>query len=353
MIYLDHNATSPLLAEVLTAMEPWFGVPANPSSVHRAGQRAAAAMERARSQIAEAVGATPDQVVFTSGATEANALALHVATQRVAGLVAASRAEHPSVWKAAEDRGWTELLVDEHGRIRLQDAGILAVQAVNHETGVIQADPRGRARHVHVDATQALGRVALDFEGLDSMALSAHKLGGPPGMGALILRGPAVEAPLVRGGSQERGRRPGTVPTALVVGFGEACALAVSEREARVRRWQSQRKALERAVHDAGGQVLGEAVDRVANTVCAVFPGLLGESVVQALDLRGICVSSGAACASGSTEPSPVLAAMGHPEPRGGVRFSLGPRTTDSEVQEAAQALSVVVPAVRQALAWE
>lgn len=352
MIYLDHNATSPLLPEVLEVMLPWLGVPANPNSAHQAGQRAAAAVERAREQVAEAVGARPEQVVFTSGATEANALGLKIGQSRVGGPVSTSRAEHPSVWRTAQKLGWNELSVDLSGRTCLERSEFLAVQAANHETGVLQPDPRGWARYVHVDATQALGRVALGFEGIDAMAISAHKVGGPPGVGALIVRGPAVEDPLYWGGSQERGRRPGTVPTALVVGMGEAVALAASQRAERVAAWQPLRSVLEACVQRAGGQVIGSDVARVANTTCAIFPGLLAESIVQALDLAGVCASAGAACSSGSTGASPVLTAMGHPEPRGGVRLTLGPRTTEAEIREVLVRLPAVVARVREAAAW-
>lgn len=350
MIYLDHNATSPMLAEVLEVMLPWCGVPGNAGSVHRAGQRAAVAVERARVHVAALVGGIPEGVVFTSGATEANHGYLTGAYTEVGGPIACSRAEHPSVWATAEHLGWQELAVDECGRTLLPDvASVLSVQAANHETGVIQSSPAGKGQRVHVDATQAAGRIVLSMDGIDGLTLSSHKLGGPPGIGALVLTHGEPFVPWVRGGNQERARRAGTVPTALAVGFGEACRLALLERDDRVQRWTSLSKLLCQAGQDAGGQVLGAGVPRVANTVALSFPGLLGETLVQALDLRGICVSSGAACASGSTRPSPVLVAMGHPEPRSGLRFSLGPRTTRAEVVEVTRVLAEVLVSVRAA----
>ncbi|MCO4743572.1 MAG: cysteine desulfurase [Proteobacteria bacterium] len=353
MIYLDHNATSPMLPEVLAVMQPWFGVPANAGSVHRLGQRATVALEEAREHVAALVGGEKDGVVFTSGATEANHGFLRGAHARHGGRIRCSRAEHPSVWAAAEALGMEPLQLDASGRVQVTvGPGIISVQAVNHETGVIQPSPVGAGDIVHVDATQAAGRIPLTMQGLQGLTLSAHKLGGPPGIGALVLPSSDDFPPWVHGGGQERGRRAGTVPTVLAVGFGEACRLARVEMESRTALWNTLRPLVEATVRSVGGHVVGDDADRVANTVCASFPGLLGEAVVQSLDLRGVCVSSGAACSSGSTQPSPVLVAMGHAEPRSGVRVSFGPRTTVGEVEAACVAMGEVVQALREAANW-
>ena len=360
MIYLDHNATSPLLPEVLDAMRPWLGVPANPSSAHAAGRAALAAVERAREQVAALVGGAPVGVVFTSGATEANHLGLRgLAVAHPDAPIAVGPTEHPCVFAAIEATGrpWRVLGCDAEGRVDAGSvpAGICALQAANHETGVLQPVDALCARSeviLHVDATQAAGRVPLDLAAAASVSLSSHKLGGPGGVGALMLpHGRAF--PALFAGSQERGRRAGTVNTAGVVGFGAAAALAVAERRARQQLWRSQLAAIEAAVARAGGRVVGRGAPRVGNTVCAAFDGIRGELVVAALDLRGICVSAGAACQSGSTQPSPTLVAVGDASPRGAVRFSLGPRTVNGEVEACCEALPEVVRAVRDAAAWE
>lgn len=340
MIYLDHNATSPLLPEVLEAMRPWLGVPANPSSAHRAGQRAAVAVEAAREQVAALVGGAPAGVVFTSGATEANHTFLRGVGARV---VALSAVEHPSVRAAARASGArvVEMPVDALGRVRPEadEADVVCLMAANHETGVLQDLEAARrlarrlGARLHVDATQAAGRVPLDLGDIDGVVLSAHKLGGPGGVGALVLRDGDPFPPLLGGGSQERGRRAGTVNTAGVVGFGEACRLAALELDQRRRRWARQSERLRHGLRVLGARLVGDPDRLLPNTTCVVFPGIPGEALVQALDLRGICVSSGAACASGSLEPSPVLLAMKDPEPGGGLRISLGPRSADDDVE--------------------
>lgn len=361
MIYLDHNATSPLLPEVLEAMRPWFGVPANPSSAHRAGQRAAIAVEEARQHVARLVGGHPAGVVFTSGATEANHTFLRGARPRV---IALSSIEHPSVRAASRASGATlvEMPVDATGRVRptADEACVVSLMAANHETGVLQDLEAARAlaarlgARLHVDATQAAGRVPLDLQGVDGVVLSSHKLGGPGGVGALVLPDGDPFPPLFGGGSQERGRRAGTVNTAGVVGFGEACRLAHEELSARAVRWSRQSERLRHGLRALGARLVGDERYLLPNTTCVVFPGILGESLVQALDLRGICVSSGAACASGSLEPSPVLQAMADPEPHGGLRVSLGPRSSDEDVEALLTALPEVLELAKiSLLSWD
>jgi cysteine desulfurase len=345
VIYLDHNATSPMLPEVMTAMTPWFGRPANPSSVHSAGQAAAMAVDKATHHVAALLGRPAAGIVFTSGATEAN----HQAIRGLAtGDVAVAAIEHPSVLAAVDAAGATRhsLAVDAHGRIQLDNVShcaLLCMMAANHETGVVQPLERIGSLNVatHVDATQAVGRVDLSLTAVTSVAISAHKLGGPPGIGALSLLDGEPFPALLGGGSQQRGRRAGTIPTALVVGFGEAARIALLERPQRIARWERLSILLRAGLSGLGARLIGNG--HLANTTCVVFDGWPGETIVQALDLRGICVSSGAACASGSIDPSPVLLAMGDTQPDGGVRLSFGAATTVAEVETTLAALSDVL----------
>jgi cysteine desulfurase len=229
--------------------------------------------------------------------------------------------------------------------------------AANHETGVLQpiTEAARQAAAVgawlHCDATQAVGRVQLDFDGVHSIVLSGHKLGGPPGIGALVLPD-GEDFPALFPGSQERGRRGGTVPTALVAGLGAACRLAADGLASREARWTALRARFEQAVVAWGGRVVGAGASRVANTSCVVFDDIEGETLVQALDLRGICVSSGAACTSGSTEPSATLLAMGDPHPTGGLRVSWGPHPREDDLDALLGALEASVEALRLAASW-
>lgn len=367
MIYLDHNATSPLRPAVQEAMAPWWGVPANPASAHRAGQRAAIAVEAAREAVAALTGTDPAGIVFTSGATEANHLFLRGAVQRRPGAVITSDLEHACVvaaLAALADQG-TEVRrwgvgpdgVLEVGAIG-RDVSLITCILAHHETGVIQpawdlaARVAGTGVQLHVDATQAAGRVPLQGLEAQGLTLSAHKLGGPPGIGALALPD-GDPFPAMMGGSQERGRRGGTVPTALAVGFGAACTEARLALEARTARWRSLQAHLEAALAGMGARVVGQGASRVPSTTCVVFPGLRGESVVQSLDLQGVCVSAGAACASGSLEPSAALVAMGEPEPSGAVRISLGADTSQEDIGGLLAALPGVLGGLRLAADWE
>ncbi len=362
MIYLDHNATSPLLGEVRAAMEPWWGVPANPASAHRSGQRARSAVEAAREAVAALVGGSPAGVVFTGGATEANhAWYAGVVAQGVRH-VAVAPIEHPCVLAAAgrvvQAGGHVcPLPVSPDGRILLDvPAGIeaLSVMAANHETGVLQpveeaiglAERRGM--RLHVDASQAAGRVPLALGRAEAVVLSSHKLGGPGGVGALVLRDGEPFPPLLAGGGQERGRRAGTVFTAGVVGFGTACSLALERLTERQRRQRRLTGVLRVGLRGLGARIVG--AEALPNTTACVFPGVRGELLVQALDLEGICVSSGAACSSGSLEPSAVLTAMGDPEPEGVVRISIGPETKQAELDVLLETLPRCLSGIRAAL---
>lgn len=337
-LYLDHNATCPLLPAARAAMlDATDRLWANPSSPHRAGREAAAAIETARRQVAALVGKDPRQVVFTSGATEANALALTGMRTDERPLVWTSAVEHPSALAWAD----ATIPVDRHGVIDLdalaealardgERVAVLSVMAANNETGVLQpvaqAAALARAAGVvlHCDATQLPGRLPAAVPA-DLITLSAHKLGGPRGVGALI--GAPSPRPLLRGGPQERSRRAGTSNTPGILGFGAAAAHAA----ARSAFDPGPRDQLEATARRLGARILGEGAPRLPNTLSALFPQP-GELVVAALDLEGVAVSTGSACASGASEPSHVLRAMGQEGVP--VRFSLGPDTKVDVVVE-------------------
>ena len=342
--YLDYNATAPLRDEVRAAVFDALSLDGNPSSVHEEGRRARAAVEAAREKVAALIGARAEDVIFTSGGTEANALALAQGGEGVCRFVSAI--EHPSVLAAAPDA--TRLAVTSDGVIdlakletTLQDHHLkgkrpfVCLMAANNETGAIQ--PVAEAAKVvkeaggliHTDAVQAAGRIRLDLHalGADLLSLSAHKIGGPKGVGALVIREGVTVEPLIRGGGQERRRRAGTENVPGIVGFGVAAELAASDL-ARLGEIGALRDELEaRALAIApDAVVLSARVPRLANTSCIAVPGAKAETLVIGLDLAGIAVSSGSACSSGKVEASHVLAAMGvAPEiAQGAIRVSLG-----------------------------
>lgn len=379
--YLDHNATSPLRAEARAAMLDLLDAPGNPSSVHAEGRAARARVERAREEVAALCGAPRAGVVFTSGATEANALVLHplldIAGRPVScDVLLTNAAEHLSVLRGHRFAPEAvELLpVDAEGRISLDaleaalvcHAGegrraLVSLMAANNETGVIQPvaeAARLAAAHgavTHCDAVQAAGRLALDAEALpvDFLTLSAHKLGGPQGAGALVARhaDSRPRAPLIPGGGQERGRRGGTENVAAIVGFGAAAAAAREGREAEAKRLSGLRDRLEqeivRRIQEA--RIVGGGAQRLPNTSCVIFAGLKAETLVIALDLAHVSVSAGSACSSGKVGASHVLTAMGFPPAAAGaaIRFSLGWSSTPEDVDLALAALERVVPQVR------
>lgn len=361
MIHLDHAATSPLLPEVRDAMAPWFGVPANPSSVHTSGRAAAAALDRARADVAALLGRDPAGIVFGSGATEANHTGIRGMATRGARRFAAAAIEHPSVHGALAGLAVHRLPTGSDGVVSLadlpEDTDVVVLMAANHETGVLQpvADAarwvRQRGRWLHVDATQAAGRCALDGLDADAVTLSAHKLGGPVGIGALSLRSGEPFPALIGGGSQERGRRAGTVNVIGAIGFAAACRVAMAARDERIARWAALSDELVSGLVALGARIVGGP--RIPSTTCTIVPGIRGDTLVQALDLQGFAVSSGAACASGSVAPSPVLTAMGEAEPAGGLRVSFGPETTPDDVAAFLRTLSRVLPTIRAAAAWE
>jgi cysteine desulfurase len=357
--------------EARDAMMLWLGPPSNPSSIHRAGQKAAAVLEQAREDVAALVGGNPAGVVFTSGATEANHLAM-TGLYRISGrrswLIGAL--EHPCVFGAGALLGElgakVEVAPAEPGGVYGAGAWALlnetvaglSCMAVNHEIGTVQdvgaalAACRRVGARLHVDAAQAVARISLQLGEVDAVTVSAHKIGGPVGIGALILRDGEPFPPLLRGGSQERGRRAGTPAVAAAAGFAAAARATLARRRASDDRQTRQTADLLAVLRRAGARILAEESPRVPGVVSVVFAGLRGEQVVQALDLRGFAVSSGAACASGSIRPSPVLVAIGDPEPAGIVRFSLGPTTTDAEITALDAVLGSVLQTVRDGLAW-
>ena len=362
-IYFDHNATTPLDPRVLEAMLPYLRGPyGNASSVHRYGRAARDAIEAARVQVAALAGAQPSELTFTSGATESNNLALKGLTEaQPPSRVLYGATEHPAVLEAAESlrvHGWgvetiamtVEGLVDwpafeaqlERGPLRLA-----ALMAANNETGVIQDLARAAAlvhaqgALLHVDAVQAAGKLPIAelWSGparvADLMSLSAHKLYGPKGVGALLVKADIGLRTQLHGGGQERGLRGGTENLAAVVGFGVAAELALAEQAARAAHWQQLRERLEAGLRALPGVVIfGDGAPRLANTVQFGLAGWEGEALLMALDRKGIAVSSGSACASGSGEPSHVLLGMGLE--RGvafrAIRVSLGIQNTEAEV---------------------
>ncbi len=346
-VYLDCNATAPVKPAVIDAMAAAMTSVGNPSSIHAAGRAARRLVSRAREQVAALVGAPPEAVIFTSGGTEANNQALAWAGDRVI----TSAIEHPSVLALADPTTAVPVTADglvdlDHLRKSLASrrAATLAVMAANNETGVIQPvrDAAALAREagvrLHVDAVQAAGKIPIDFFelGADTLSLSAHKMGGPQGVGALVL-GPDVEPNcLLKGGAQERRLRAGTENLPGIVGFGEAARLAIEDADF-AERVGRLRDRLEAGIRDLMPEcrVFGEKAPRLANTSCLALPGLFSrETLLIALDLAGVAVSSGSACSSGKAGSSHVLAAMGAPddEADGAIRASLGWNSTETDV---------------------
>lgn len=330
--YLDWNATAPLRSEARQAMVDAMDVVGNPSSVHAEGRAAKSLLERARAQVAEAFGASGADVVFTSGATEAAALACAGRRLKSAAI------EHDAV------RAWTDecLPVSGAGAVTVADPATSVLQLANSETGVIQDLPQGLA---FSDMTQAFGKipVAFSWSGAESAAISAHKLGGPKGVGALVLRQGLDLAAHIKGGGQEMGRRSGTENLIGIAGFAAAAAAAQRDLEQGVwSRVEKLRKILENAVAaGAKGTIfVGNEGRRLPNTLCMVSPGWKGETQVMQMDLDGFAVSAGSACSSGKVRASAVLQAMGLETGMSdcALRVSLGPATTEDDVLRFAEA---------------
>ncbi len=325
-IYLDHNATTPIRAEAKAAMIAAMDLAGNPSSVHAEGRAAKGLVETARAQVADAIGASGADIVFVSGATEAAALAC-----KGRGLKAAL-IEHDAVL------GWADpcLPVDELGRVAVSDPATSVLQLANSETGIIQDLPQGLAVS---DLSQGIGRIpfAFSWSGVGMAFLSAHKFGGPKGVGALVFPQGTDIAAQITGGGQEMGRRSGTENVVGIAGLGAAITAAVADLEAGVwGRVEKLRNILESGVEAASQETIlvGKDAARLPNTSCLLTPSWKGETQVMAMDLAGIAISAGSACSSGKVKASNVLMAMGYNEDQAAsaIRVSLGPETTETDV---------------------
>lgn len=365
--YLDHAASSPLRAEVLAAMSAALGMAGNPSSLHTSGRGARRLLEEARESLASSLGAAPGEVVFTSGGTEANNLAL-LGGARAGAVVAVSAVEHPSVIGVRGLRDGVRVLpVTASGHLDVPAArGVLdeavrlvSVQWVNNETGAVQPMGQvvelGRAigARVHSDAVQALGHVEVDFaaSGLDLMSVSAHKLGGPVGVGALVVRRGVEVAPSGFGGVQEARLRSGTVPVALAVGFAEAARLAVAGLAEEASRLAVLRDRLIAGAVATTGCVPNTVAPGSPAIVNLTFAGVRADDLLMLLDAAGIDASTGSACTAGVHQPSEVLLAMGRSLADAGasLRFSFGPSTTQADIERVLAVLPDAVARARSA----
>jgi len=376
-IYLDHNATTPLLPAVIERMmavlRDEFG---NPSSVHHFGQQAKALLDDARSEVANLIGAEPSEVLFTSGGTEADNIAIRGAAEALETTgrrhLVASAIEHEAVLntlKALAKRGWrtTLLTVDQSGiaspaalrEALAEDTAVVSVMHANNEIGTIQpiaelarlAHERGAL--FHTDAVQSAGKIAVDVKalGVDLLSMSAHKFYGPKGVGALWIRRGLRVMPILTGGRQERSRRAGTENVAGIVGMGVAARTASGKMEDEGRRLSALRDRLEAGILRSvpGTAVNGSASARVPNTTNISFDRTEAESLLIALDLQGVAVSTGSACSSGTLEPSHVLKAMGFNAHRtqNSIRFSLGAANTEAEIVRVIGVLPGIVEKLR------
>ncbi|GGO52917.1 cysteine desulfurase [Roseovarius pacificus] len=331
-VYLDYNATAPLRPEARAAMIAAMDLVGNPSSVHAEGRAAKGLIERARGQVAAAFGAEGADVIFTSGATEAAALAC------------AGRGLHGAAVEHDAVKAWidADLPVDPQGRVSVDDPARSVLQKANSETGIVQDLPEGLEVS---DMTQAFGKlpVAFNWSGCRMALISAHKMGGPKGIGALVVRrGTDLEA-LIKGGGQEMGRRSGTENVIGIAGFGAAAEAAARDLAGGIwDRVAEFRKILENAIAaEANGTIfVGKDASRLPNTSCFITPGWKGETQVMTMDLAGFAISAGSACSSGKVRASGVLQAMGFSEDEAGsaIRVSLGPDTTQDDVTRFAEA---------------
>ncbi|WP_437206942.1 cysteine desulfurase family protein [Planctomicrobium sp. SH664] len=371
MIYLDNNASTRLDPEVAARMAELSQVAfGNPGSRHAAGRKARQILEDAREQLAELVDAAPEEVIFTSGGTESNHLAIHGLTGSQRGGLLVSPGEHPSVEEPVRrlvHQGWQRrpLAIDALGR--LADCGevsldgiVLAVALLAHnETGVIQdlgtLAIRCREAEVplHIDAVQAVGKIDVRFRTslAASMSLAAHKFHGPRGIGALLLSQGCRLVPQMLGGHQEQGRRAGTESVVLAAGMAMALARWKQQQTARTEALTALRDRLQRSLVETCAPVVinGDTRHRLPNTLHLAFPGCAADALLVALDLAGICCSLGSACASGSTEPAPILLAMGLPREvyESSLRLSLSHENTTEEVDEAVRRIAHVVKRLR------
>jgi cysteine desulfurase len=369
LIYLDHAATTPMLPEVWEAMRPFsvenFG---NPASAHAAGRKARQALEDSRERIANILGASPDEVIFTSGATEANNLALFGLAGSPPGHILASPIEHPCVaepLKQLAARGFkVEFLpVDSHGTVSVEvfrervrpDTRLSVLMMVNHETGALQASSRHRNLHprIHADAAQAAGKFPISFRdlGLLSMSVSAHKLGGPKGIGALLLKKGTQLNSLFFGGHQQHGRRPGTESPMLAAGMATALEIATAQIDESAQALRRKRRSFIDRLRDICSPIVVNSPEDGSPYVLNIsFPGCRADLLLMKLDLAGLASSTGSACSSGTLLPSPVLKAMSVPDDvlKSAMRFSFGPSTSDEELMEAAKRIAACVRQLRE-----
>ena len=378
-IYLDHSATTPVdrrVAEVMVrTLSQTFG---NASSVHGFGQQARAAVDRARREVAALVGARQNEIIFTSGGTEANNLAIKGLCHGEPGHVVTSSIEHPSVrgvCDALEDRGWdvTRLPVYENGIVRVDDleaairpdTSLVTVMTANNEIGTLQpvaeigklvAAKRAAGQKIwfHTDAVQATGRIPLNVDelGCDLLSMSGHKLYAPKGIGALyVRRGVRLQSQNI-GGHQERERRAGTENVPGIVAFGEAARLARDELSQRMEHDKQLRDHFEQLVGDQIDDIVfnGDRLRRLPHLSNISFRYIEGEGLLINLDLQGIAVSTGSACSSGTLEPSPVIRALGHNDElaRGSIRFSFGKDNSEDDVQYTVEVLTSAVEKLRE-----
>jgi cysteine desulfurase len=378
LVYLDHAATTPVRREVFEAMEPFYGPRfGNPSSTHRWGREARAALDEARERLARCLGARPDEICFTSGGTEADNLAVlgpwralrHTGRKAVVSTPIEHKAVLAAVHHAAHEGAEERLvsmtrsgLVDRASFDRLVDeaVAVCTVMWVNNEIGVIQpiaelaAQAKERGAIFHTDAVQAFGKIDLDARRVpfDLLTISGHKIGAPKGIGAIFIRRDTPLEPLMHGGTQDRGRRPGTENVAAAVGLARAAELAVEEREAEWQRLETLRDALERAlvarIPDA--VVHGADAPRAPHILNISVPGTDSESLLMALDLAGVACSSGSACQSGSVSPSHVLEALGVRADlaSAAIRMSLGSLTNDESVERVATLFPALIDKARR-----
>ncbi|GBD38371.1 Cysteine desulfurase IscS [bacterium HR37] len=377
-IYLDYNATTPLDPRVFEAMLPYmkeeFG---NPSSIHSFGRKGKAALDNSREQVAELIGALPKEVVFTSGGSESNNFAIKgiaLSLREKGSHLITTKVEHASVIESFEflrTLGFkvTYLGVDEYGLIDLEELKraindetiLVSVMFANNETGVIMPIEeiaeivKEKGIILHTDAVQAVGKIEIDLRKIpvDLLSLSAHKLYGPKGIGALFIREGVKITPIIHGGGQERGRRSGTENVPGIVGLGKACEIAKEEMQTENARVAEFRDKLHRGILEKidGVKLNGHPERRLANTLNLSFKGVDGESLVINLDLEGIAVSTGSACSEGNVDPSHVLLAMGMSRElaTSSIRFSLGRFTKREDIEHVLDILPGIVSRIREA----
>lgn len=374
MIYLDYNATTPCDPRVKEAMLPYLEVDfANPSSLHTPGQKARKAIEESRQKIAELINARAEEIIFTSGGTEANNLAIKgIAYRKKKGHIITSSIEHPAVLRVCKElqkEGFkiTFLRVDQQGVVDPEDVRkaitkdtiLISIMHVNNETGAIQPIEEiakiSKEHEIpfHADCVQSIGKIPVDLKviGVNLASASAHKFYGPKGIGFLYLERGIRLAPQIVGGHQERGIRGGTENVPGIVGLGKAMAIAYKEMSEEISKIRALRDTLERGLKESIPEIkiVSERAPRIHNTSLVLVKHVEGESMLLSLDFEGICVSSGSACTSGSLEPSHVLLACGVPpeEAHGSLRFSLGKYTTETEIKTVLEVFPKIVEKLR------